>query len=88
VRFGILRVRVTTIDPTGRPGPFRHSFRDTARTRSVLANPDPRFATTQRTSWLQFPLLLGRVLFLVHGASLKGLHPIKVFCLGARTRPP
>ena len=70
MRFGILRVhrilrrprvRVTTIDPTGRPGLIRYSFRDTARTRSVLANPDPRFATTQRTSLLQFPLLLGWV---------------------------
>ena len=70
MRFGILRVhrilrrprvRVTTIDPTGRPGLIRYSFRDTARTRSVLANPDPRFAITQRTSWLQFPLLLGWV---------------------------
>ena len=64
MRFGILRVhrilrrprvRVTTIDPTGRPGLIRYSFRDTPRTRSVLANPDPRFARTQRTSWGQFP---------------------------------
>jgi hypothetical protein len=64
VRFGILRVhrilrrpriRVTRIDPTGRLGLIRYSLRDTARTRSVLANPDPRFARTQRTSWGQFP---------------------------------
>jgi hypothetical protein len=64
VRFGILRVhrilrkarvRVTTTDATGRLGPIRYSLRDTARTRSVLANPDPAFARTQRTSWGQFP---------------------------------
>src|SRR5207302_6558473 len=43
-----------SIRPAGL-GLIRYSLRDTPRTRSVLANPDPRFARTQRTSWGQFP---------------------------------